>query len=65
MSLHLIDKKGKRIEIKSGERAPEGCSVDLEWYKAHGYVSAEETTSPDLYLCSVDCNTFHILIWVN
>jgi len=42
MSLHLIDKKGKRIEVKSGERAPEGSSVDLEWYKAHGYVSAEE-----------------------
>lgn len=42
MSLHLIDKKGKRIEVKSGERAPEGCSVDLEWYKANGYVSAEE-----------------------
>ena len=42
MSLHLIDKKGKRIEVKSGERAPEGSSVDLEWYKANGYVTAEE-----------------------
>lgn len=42
MSLHLIDKKGKRIEVKSGERVPEGCSVDLEWYKSNGYISAEE-----------------------
>ena len=42
MSLHLIDKEGKMFEVKSGERAPEGSSVDLEWYKAHGYVSAEE-----------------------
>ena len=39
MSLHLIDKKGKRIEVKSGECPPEGCSVDLEWYKANGYIS--------------------------
>jgi hypothetical protein len=42
MSLHLIDKEVKRIEVKSGERAPDGCSVDLEWYKSNGYVSAEE-----------------------
>lgn len=42
MSLHLIDKEGKRIEVKSGECPPQGCNVDLEWYKANGYVSAEE-----------------------
>ena len=42
MSIHLIDKEGKRFEIKSGENPPLGCSVDLDWYKAHGYVSAEE-----------------------
>ena len=42
MSLHLIDIEGKRIEVKSSECPPEGCSIDLKWYKANGYVSAEE-----------------------
>lgn len=42
MSLHLIDREGNKIEVKSGERPPQECSVDLEWYKANGYVTAEE-----------------------
>jgi len=42
MSLHLIDREGNKIEVKSGECPPQGCSVDIEWYKANGYVTAEE-----------------------
>jgi len=42
---HLINEEGDQIEVDSSEMDDEkyaGYSVDLGWYKAHGYVEAKE-----------------------
>ena len=42
---HLINEEGDQIEVDSSEMNDEkysGYSVDLGWYKAHGYVEAKE-----------------------
>lgn len=37
-----IGKTERTKEIPSNECPLNGCTVDLEWYRANGYVSAEE-----------------------
>ena len=41
----MINEEGDQIEVDSSEMDDEkytGYSVDLGWYKAHGYVEAKE-----------------------
>lgn len=37
-----LEEVRKRIEGDKYPAPSQGCSVDLEWYKSNGYVSAEE-----------------------
>ena len=41
--IHIINEQGQKEEIQaSTEEVNRNVTIDLEWYKEHGYCSADE-----------------------
>lgn len=41
--IHIINEQGQKEEIQaSTEKVNRNVTIDLEWYKEHGYCSADE-----------------------